>query len=351
MVQTGSPHATDRTALILGATGGVGGAIATALIHNGWQVRALCRNADAAASGWRHDCPPPQFVTGDVVDEASVVGAATLGGGVAAIVHAVNPPGYRNWSSLVLPMIDNTLAAARAAGGARIVLPGTVYNYDPARASVIDENSPQNARTVKGGIRVALERKLTEAAREVPSLIVRAGDFFGPGTRASWFAQAMVQPGRPVRKFTSMASGIPHAYAYLPDLAATFASLLAIPERLRRHETVQFAGHWDATGMQMRDAVRRVVGRDVPECAFPWWMMRLAAPFGGFPREALEIEPVWKHPMRLDNLRLVELLGVEPHTPLDRAIAATLSDMGCLAPPQGNPRLPMPDTVEKGDRG
>jgi len=128
-----------------------------------------------------------------------------------------------------------------------------------------------------------------------------------------------------------MAREVPHAYAYLPDLAAAFAGLLAIPERLRPHEKVQFAGQWDATGTQMRDAVRRVVGKDVPERAFPWWMMRLAAPFGGFPREALEIEPVWKHPMRLDNRRLVELLGTEPHTPLDNAVAATLAGMGCIA--------------------
>ncbi len=298
-------RAANRTALVLGATGGVGGAITARLIREGWQVRALSRNPDTAKSSWRHDGPAPQFVAGDAMDAASVIRAATLGEGVAAIVHAVNPPGYRNWSSLVLPMIDNTLAAARAAGGARIVLPGTVYNYDPARTPVIDEHSPQNGRSVKGRIRIALERKLAEAAPEVPSLVLRAGDFFGPGARASWFAQAMVQPGEPVRKFTSLASGVAHAYAYLPDLAAAFAGLLAIPERLRPHERVQFAGQWDATGTTMRDAVRRIVGRDVPERAFPWWMMRLAAPFGGFPKEALEIEPVWKNPMRLDNSRLV----------------------------------------------
>lgn len=329
----------DRAALVLGATGGVGGAVAARLIQDGWQVRALCRNADAAVEGWRRDVPAPQFVTGDAMDAASVTRAATLGDGVSVIVHAVNPPGYRNWSSLVLPMMDTTLSAARATGGARVVLPGTVYNYDPACTNVIDGNTPQNARTVKGKIRIALERKLAEAAPEVPSLVIRAGDFFGPGTRASWFAQAMVKSGQPVRKFTSLASGVPHAYAYLPDLAAAFARLLEIPERLRPYETLQFAGHWDATGTQMRDAVRRVVGRDVPERGFPWWMMRLAAPFGGFPKEALEIEPVWKHPMRLDNRRLVELLGAEPHTPLDQAIAATLADIGCLAPAYGRARL------------
>ena len=49
---------------------------------------------------------------------------------VSLIVHAVNPPGYRNWGDLVLPMIDNTIAAANASG-ATVLLPGTVYNFGP----------------------------------------------------------------------------------------------------------------------------------------------------------------------------------------------------------------------------
>ena len=60
-------------------------------------------------------------------------------------------------------------------------------------------------------------------------------------------------------------------------------------------------------------------------------MMRALAPFGGFPREAAEIAPHWRHPVRLDNRRLVELLGEEPRTPLDEAVAVTREAMGCLA--------------------
>ncbi len=47
---------------------------------------------------------------------------------MSVIVHAVNPPGYRDWEKLVLPMLNNAIAAAGAVG-ARIVLPGTVYNF------------------------------------------------------------------------------------------------------------------------------------------------------------------------------------------------------------------------------
>ena len=333
MVQTLSTASQHRTALVLGATGGVGGAIAAHLIRDGWTVRALSRKAEAAAAGWRHGCPAPHFVAGDAMDRDAVIAAATMGSGVSVIVHAVNPPGYRNWPSLVLPMMDNTLAAARAAGGARIVLPGTVYNYDPVSTPLIGEDTPQTARSKKGQIRIALERKLADAAGDVPSLILRAGDFFGPAAGSNWFAQAMIKPGKPLRRFTSMAPGVPHAYAYLPDLAAAFAGLLAISERLRAHEKLQFSGHWDATGTEFRDAVRRAAGRNLPERAFPWWLMRLASPFGGLPREVMEIAPLWRNPMRLDNGRLIELLGAEPHTPLDDAITATLRDLNCLDRP------------------
>ncbi|WP_421929006.1 NAD-dependent epimerase/dehydratase family protein [Neoaquamicrobium sediminum] len=311
---------TTKTALVLGATGGVGGSVAAALARHGWRVRGMARNVTSLRSQGQIE-----WVQGDAMQRTDVMRAAE---GVAVIVHAVNPPNYMNWNKLVLPMIDNTIAAAKAVG-ARVVLPGTVYNYDPAKTPIVDADTPQNPKSRKGAIRVALEQRLEEAAPEVPSLILRAGDFFGPAARSSWFAQAMVAPGKPVRRIVNPARGGGHSWAYLPDLAETFARLLDRPERLRPFERVQFEGLYD-TGMRMVDAIRRVCGRKVPVYGFPWWAMRLLAPFASFPREAAEIAPVWQHPMRFDNTRLVEIIGPEPRTPLDEAMRATLIEMGCL---------------------
>lgn len=319
---------TNRTALVLGATGGVGGAVAAALARQGWMVKALVRDpAKAAAEAKGRQ---PQWIAGDAMNRADVVAAAI---GVDAIVHAVNPPGYSDWDRLVLPMMANTIAAARAAGGARVVLPGTIYNFDPATTPVIDADTPQSPRTRKGAIRVLLERLLEDAAPDVPSLIVRAGDFFGPGARASWFAQAFVKPGKPVRSLSNPATSAGHSWAYLPDLAEAIVRLMDASDRLEAFERVQFGGYCDTDGTGMINAVRRSVGRDVPVRKFPWWLMRLAAPLGGFPREVVEIEPYWRHPVRLVNHRLVELLGVEPRTPLEMAVGRTLSALGCLDHP------------------
>jgi len=311
---------TDRKALVLGATGGVGGAIAAALLRHGWTVRGMARKPNSASG-------QIEWITGDASNRADVVDAAR---GVSVIVHAVNPPDYQNWDKLVLPMIDNTIAAARAAGGARIVLPGTIYNFDPATTPVIGPDSPQRPKGMKGNIRVQLEKRLEQAAPEIPSLILRAGDFFGPGARSSWFSQAMITPGKPVRRIMNPAVGGGHSWAYLPDLAETFALLLDEPDRLRPFERLQFEGLYDSTGSRMTDAIRSVTGREVPVRAFPWWMVRLAAPFSGFMREAAEIAPYWRHPVLLDNARLVELIGSEPRTPLEQALRTSLIDMGCL---------------------
>ena len=310
----------NRTALVLGATGGIGGSIASALLRQGWRVRGMARTPPQPGANVPGHV---EWIRGDAMRRDDVVQAAQ---GVSVIVHAVNPPGYRNWEQLVLPMIDNTIAAARAAGQARIVLPGTIYNYDPAVTPLVAAESPQTATSRKGRIRVE-EQRLEEAAGDVPSLILRAGDFFGPGARSSWFSDAMVSSGRPLRRIINPARGAGHSWAYLPDLARAFARVLEEPARLGPFERLQFAGHCDVDGAQMVAAIRQAAGRQLRVYPFPWWMMQMAAPFGGFPREAAEIAPYWRHPLRLDNAGLVALIGPEPHTPLQDAVQAALLDL------------------------
>ena len=184
-----------RTALVLGATGGIGGEVALALLQGGWHVRSLHREPERAAGKVPH-LARVQWVAGDAMRREDVVAAAE---GADVIVHGVNPPGYRNWRGLALPMLENSITAAKASG-ARLVFPGTVYNFGPDAFPNLSERSPQNPTTRKGKIRVEMERRLEAASRDgVRTLIVRAGDFFGPRTGNSWFAQGLIKPGKPVR--------------------------------------------------------------------------------------------------------------------------------------------------------
>src|SRR5215472_4350909 len=93
--------------LVLGASGGIGGETARQLRAAGWDVRALTRSGEKPSE--RRD--GITWLRGDALNREDVMAAAR---GCAVIIHAVNPPGYRRWSELVLPMLDNTIAAASA---------------------------------------------------------------------------------------------------------------------------------------------------------------------------------------------------------------------------------------------
>jgi len=325
---------TNRTALILGATGGAGYEIAMALRRRGWQLRALSRRPEEG----RRLIAEADWIRGDAMNAADVAEAAV---NADIIVHAVNPPGYRNWRGLALPMLDNTIAAAKASG-ARIMFPGTVYNYGPDAFPLLREDDPQHPRTRKGAIRVEMEEKLRRASGEgVRVLIVRAGDFYGPHTGGnSWFSQGLVKPGRPVTSVTHPGrAGAGHAWAYLPDYGEAVAQLVEKDAALDAFEAFHFGGHWFGDGRDFADCIRVVAG--VPEAPIrrlPWEALLMLRPFVRLFREMAEMKYLWDVPVRLDNSKLVGLLGAEPHTPVDLAIRATLEGMDCLQrraiPPQ-----------------
>ncbi len=304
-----------KTALVLGATGGVGGETARALIAHGWTVRGLTRSPRTGDG--------IEWITGDAMDRAAVMAAAE---GVAAIVHAVNPPGYLDWEKLVLPMLENSIAAAKA-NQARLALPGTIYNYDPASSPVIAPDSAQRPGTRKGTIRVRMEQAIEQSG--VAAVILRAGDFFGPRPGNSWLSQGLVTPGKPVgRVMVPGRKGIGHAWAYLPDVAEAFAQLLErddVPRFARYH----FAGYWDADGTRFAASIGQAIGRPVKTWRMPWALLPLVGLFNPTMREMVEMRPFWENPVRLDNASLVAAIGEEPHTPFDQAMKTTLAALDC----------------------
>jgi nucleoside-diphosphate-sugar epimerase len=313
----------DKSALVLGATGGIGGEVARRLAGRGWRVRALHR--DPSGIGSRDGFI---WVPGDAMVASDVAAAAE---GCSLIVHAVNPPAYRNWGEVVLPMLDNTIAAA-CRNGARILLPGTVYNYGPFAFPLLDEQSVQQPVSRKGRIRVEMEARLRRAsARGAKALIVRAGDYFGPRAGNNWFSQGLVKPGKPVTAITYPGRpGIGHQWAYLPDVAETMVRLM-VEADLDDFATFHTKGHWDHDGRQMIQAIKNVTGRsDLPIRRLPWRLMALASPVVPLFRELREVKYLWEQPVCMSNARLLAAIETEPHTPLDEAVRATLMGLGCL---------------------
>lgn len=319
-----------RTALVIGANGGIGSEVTAALLRRNWHVRALVRTAPNPNADLPHD--QIDWRIGDAMSSEDVLNAARA---ADAIIHAVNPPGYRNWQELVLPMLDNTIRAA-IVNKARIVLPGTVYNFAPAILANVTEDSPQKPITRKGAIRAEMEKRLENATENgAKALIVRAGDYFGAHAGNNWFSQCLVKPGKKVSAITYPGkAGIAHQWAYLPDVAETMAELLDHDGKIEPFARFHMEGHWDHGGTQMINAIQQCVGRELKTRRLPWPVINLARPFSSFCREIWEVRYLWQHGFKMNNDRLTALIGKEPRTPLAHAVHSSLSGLGCLQLPK-----------------
>ncbi len=312
-----------RTALIIGATGSFGAHALCALVRHGWTVRALARDPGKARQQ-AGDRMPIEWIEGDAMNPADVAMAPA---GVSLIVHAANPPRYKNWRGLALPMLRATIAAAKAEG-ARIVVPGNVYNFAPDAGPAIAEDALQAPVTRKGKVRVEMEAMLCEAANDgAKVLILRAGDFFGPAAPNSCLAWLTT---RKAGRVTSVYRPGPaaHAFAYLPDLAETLGRILEREDELADFEVFHFAGHCLAGGDDLAQAIRRAANdAAIPIKPFPYPMLIALSPFVTLFRELLEMRYLWEKPIGLSDAKLRAFLGDVPVTPLDTAVREALADL------------------------
>ena len=307
-------------ALVLGATGGFGRAMAKELVDRGASVRALTR--DPARAGALLGASV-EVAAGDATDAAAVARAAA---GCAIVVHAVNLP-FHLWDPGMRDATARVVAACRDAG-ARLVFPGNVYGFGPETTRAVIEAAPQEATTRKGRLRAELEFMIARATddRRMRALIVRSGDFYGPTVRNGQvdriFGNAVA--GRTMRALGRL--DMPHQWAYVPDLARLTADLLEREATLEPFEVVHFAGH---VVTRLADFLREVAvaaGRaDIAMRALPWWWIRLGALFDPTARELLELRYLFDEAVILDDQRRRQLLPDFQPTPLATAVAATVA--------------------------
>lgn len=333
------------TVLVLGARGRFGLAAALAFRQAGWRVVAQMRPGalppneapnDAHADAQAPAQPGIEWLNIDLHDTQAL---AQAGRGACVVVHALNPSAYtaKAWRREVLPVADAAIGLARALN-ATLMVPGNVYNFGAGMPSRLREDTPQNASTVKGQIRTAMEQRLR--ASGVQTVVIRAGDFFGSG-RNSWFDMFIVKNIRKGRVTYPGNLNVPTAWAYLPDLARCFAAVAAKRAQLQAFEVLHFGGY-SATGQQWLDALNPVAqtqgwvqpGGHLKFSQLPWPMLRLGALVVPTLASLLEMRYLWDTPHALVNERLTALIGPEPHTPLEIAAQQSLVNLGLLAAPQ-----------------
>ena len=318
-----------NTVLILGANGRFGQAAVQAFAQAGWRVLAQVRRAPAAA--WPAGATSLALPLGDT--EALVRAAA----GAQAVVYAVNPL-YTKWHTEAMPLFRQGLAVAHGLD-CSFLLPGNVYNFGSQLPALLHEDTPQHADHEKARIRVAMEDEMRQAAEDAARqgsglrcTVIRAGDFFGCGN-GSWLDQAIVKDITRGKLVYPGPLDVPHAWAYLPDLAAAFERVAAAPGTAR-FETLHFAGH-TLTGQQLLAGLETAAAeldlRPAPGFrvgTMPWGVIRAVGLVYPLWRELSRMSYLWQRPHALDGRRLAARVALPPATPLHAALRQALIDLG-----------------------
>ncbi|MBT9383002.1 NAD(P)H-binding protein [Pseudooceanicola sp. CBS1P-1] len=311
------------TIAVLGANGRLGSSVACAAAARGHHVIAVTRTGRLAAEvAGAPGRPEPRAA--DALQAGSLAGAIR---GADVVVNALNPV-YTDWPKTVRPMARNVIAAC-AATGAHHLFPGNVYNYGAGMPAVLRADTPQVPTARKGVIRRDVEALLRQAAAEgrVRTTILRAGDFYGgPRPGGSWFDLAVASRLGKGRFVYPGPMDLPHAWAYLPDLARAFVALAEAHAALPDFADLGFAGHV-LTGARMKALLEGAAGRPLKPARFPWTAIRALSLVHPMSREIAEMAYLWSTPHALDGADLEALIGALPQTPPEAAVAGALAAM------------------------
>lgn len=282
----------QQTALILGGNGRFGRHMAQALTNAGWATRHFNRAADRLwDAAW----------------------------GAQIIVNGWNPP-YPNWEA-EFPGLTTQVIEVATASGATIIQPGNVYVFGANAPAEFNENTAHAATNPLGRIRVEMEATLRASGARC--ILLRAGDFLDTEASGNWFDRIMTPQLGKGRFIYPGRADIPHAWAYLPDLARAAVALADQREGLATFEDVPFPGY-SLTGQDLAEAIAGVTARKVAVAPFNWAPLHLARPFWPMAKNLLEMRYLWDKPHTLDGAKFNRLLPGFQATPLNTALASAL---------------------------
>ena len=300
--------------MVFGA-GQVGRVLAAVLAGRGLSVRVLSRHRPSElADGidWR------------AADATDLDAASDAAKGAAVVYQCLNAP-YNQWPELFPPLQRGVLAAAERTGALLVSLEN-LYGYGPTGGRPMTEDLPLAATGAKGRARAAMTAELLAAAEagRVRIAIGRASDFFGPGvTQGSTLGERVFGNALAGRRADFIGNpALPHTYSYVPDIAASLATLGTDPRAAG--EVWHLPGPPTVTTRALLDLVAREVGHPVAVRSVPKLAVRALGLVNPMLRGLAELSYQFDEPFVLDSSKYESAFGAAG-TPLADAVAATVA--------------------------
>lgn len=294
--------------------GPVGTTTAAELVTRGHTVRVLSRSGGTSTDAVEHRSV-------DAADAESLTRAAA---GADVLYNAVNPA-YHRWATDWPPVAAALLATAERTGAVLVTM-GNLYGYGRPSGPMTPE-TPIAATDVKGRVRTGMwaQALAVHEAGRVRVTEARAADFVGPQVPAGQSHLTRQLPalraGR--RAWVVGDPDVRRSWAYLPDVAATLATLGTderalgrawhVPTTAPRSQRAALTGLAEAMGAP----AARVSG-------IPWPVLQAVGLAVPMMREVVAIRHQWDQEYVSDGSATTADFGLTA-TPWDDVLGATVS--------------------------
>jgi nucleoside-diphosphate-sugar epimerase len=308
---------------ILGANGAIGRTLGPLLSAQGTPYRVVGRSLLALQIRFNED-PLCEHLQWDPEDTASFAEACA---GVETVVYLVGPAVWKYKDTV--PLMKKTLAAARAGGVRRLLVMSSNWSYGPFTDEPVTEAGAREPQTEKGRIRK--EQEDLVLAAHVPgsftTAVLRVAELYGPKVEASalWSAFQAAKRGTEAQVLGPIDE--PHEFAYVPDVAATVATMLET-EAIWNGETGQA---WNLGGVAVTTIHRMIslifaTERKPEKFKVPGrWMLKVVRAMNPYIREIEEMSYLQEQTLLLNDTKLRTALGTLTKTSYPEAVRQTLA--------------------------
>jgi len=293
-----------KTALVIGASGGMGYALVNELVSRNIKVKAFARNKEKLVELFQHD-KNVEIISGDAFNEQEMMKASN---DVDVIFHAISFP-YQDWEKKHNRCLDMVIKIAEKQG-AKIALVDNIYAYGRQSTNRITEEGRKEPQTKKGKIRLAMENKLKES--NVPSLIVHLPDLYGPNAENTILYETLknVAQGKKANFVGNMQ--VKREFLYTVDGAKAMVELASRDAAYNQNWNVP-AIH-PITGDELIKILREITGYKKGIRTISKGMIRFIGVFSPSMKEVVEILYLTEKPVILSGEKYEKEIGTLPHT-------------------------------------
>lgn len=321
----------QKQVLVLGARGRLGYACVQVFAQAGWKVLAHVRPDSSLLPSVPNTQDSQVRWISTPLEQANHFGCF---GDIHVVINALAPTfTVKAWRDLWPTLTSAAIDIARSVK-ALLIQPLSVMPYGQHLPPVLHEGTPLplQVHPLICTYRNHIERQLMAAAQEgVRICALRMGTLYGH-SGWGWISTAVARHIKAGKMHWLGPYNVATPWAYAPDVAHTMERVASQSDQLSHWTTLHFAGHL-RTGQDWLQAMEQsshALGWLPPHESLKaqkilWPLWKPAALVSSSVRALCMMNYIWRTPHRLDNQRLLALIGTEPCTDWQTSVQHTLA--------------------------